>query len=114
MEYSSIKMPSGRIVAYPEATVKIRQHFSLANLRWMYEQLRKEMNLSKRKALDSGHLELYKLVQRQGTIPKGKGTVAFWKSVQEKWNKLHPKKKYTTWNGAKITYERMVDKLRPK
>ena len=71
------------------------------------------MHLAKGKRLNTNHLQLCRLVQNKGGAPKGKGTLAFWKSVMDEWNTPHPKNEYKTWKGVKIYYERIISKLRP-
>ncbi len=107
----SVMLPSGRYVEYREATVKIREGFDLTYLRWMYKRLRSEMGLGKKKGLTVKHLQLYRLVKQKGEIPRGKGTVAFWRSVLETWNKSNTENKYEGWKGVKIAYERINNKL---
>ena len=108
-----VSLPSGRQAKFREATVKIREGFDLTYLRWMYDSIRQSMQLTKKKGVTARHLELCRLVKQKGGVPHGKGTVAFWMSVTEEWNKSHPKSKYKTWKGVKIAYERVMSKLRP-
>ncbi len=105
-----VRLPSGREYEYREATVKIREGFNLTYLRWMYERIRQQLRLTKKKGFSANHLRLYRLVQQKGGAPKGKGTVTFWCSVMDEWNKSYPESK-KSWKGVKIAYERTVSKL---
>ena len=107
-----VRLPSGRYINYSEAEITIREGFNLAWMRWLYKVLREDMHLTKKKVLNTNHLQLYRLIQNKGGAPKGKGTVVFWKSVMDEWNTSHPKNKYQTWKGVKINYERAISKLR--
>jgi hypothetical protein len=104
-------LPSGRKICSRQATAKIRVGFNLNNLRELYNELRRDLHLTKKKGLDERHLQLCKLVQRKGRTPKGKGTVAFWTSVMQAWNELYPDHQYKNWKGAKIAYERLIGKI---
>ncbi len=106
-------LPSGREVKYRKATVEIREGFNLAYLRWLYEVLRREMGLKKKKGFNARHLELYRLVKQRGGEPQAKGTiVSFWKSVMDEWNTSHTKNRYESWKGVKKAYERVISKLK--
>jgi hypothetical protein len=108
-----VRLPSGRELEYREATVTIREGFNRTCLSWMYDELRYSLQLTKKKSLSSSHLELYRLVQKNGGAPKGKGSVVFWSSIMNDWNKFPKRNKYKTWKGVKICYERVISKLRP-
>ena len=52
------------------------------------------------------------MVQKRGGPPKGKGTVAFWESVRNEWNDLHPEHKYQNSKRVKIIYQRVIRNLK--
>jgi hypothetical protein len=106
-----VTLPSGRTIKYREAEVKIREGFNLTYLQWLYEVLRKDLQLSRKKPLNVNHLQLYRLIKQKGKVPTGKGTVKYWENIMYSWNFIHPQNQYRTWKGIKIAYERLLEKL---
>lgn len=90
-----------------ELTVKIRRQIGWDEWKKLYNEIRDYFKVSKGKKLNKMHLQLYEIVRKRGSIPKGKGTKAFWESVNQDWH--NPKCK--TWKGAKLAYQRLESKL---
>jgi hypothetical protein len=106
-----VTLPSRRTIKYREAEVKIREGFNLTYLQWLYEVLREDLQLSRKKPLNINHLQLYRLIKQKGKVPTGKGTVKYWENIMRDWNSSHPKSQYNTWKGVRIAYERLLEKL---
>ena len=94
--------------------VDIRVHTELAfeELLEIYHTVKEALGVKKGRRFNERHLELYTMVQERGEAPQGKGTVAFWKSLQEEWNERHRNgDEYTTWKGIKRAYDLIYKKL---
>jgi len=72
------------------------------------------MNLTKKKPFQPSHLELFRLVKDKGGPPKGKGTVAFWKSVLEDWKRRYSKTNFKHWKSVQMAYDKMISRLEGK
>ncbi len=59
-----------------------------------------------------GSWEICQLVRKRGGPPKGKGIAAFWESVRNEWNDLHPEHKYQNSKGVKVIYQRVIWNLK--
>lgn len=98
---------------YRFITITIKNDISFKDLRSLYQQIRQKLHLTKKKGLNSRHLLIYRLVQSKAYKPlKGKGSVAFWRSVMDEWNKLHPQDTYHGYKGIKRAYELIIRKMR--
>ena len=95
--------------------ITINSELSFNELLALYKSVRGFLGVTKSKTLSNKHLELYQIVQRHGSPPKGKGSVAFWNSVKEEWNEKHQGDDiYKSWKGIKIAYERIIKKLKSR
>ena len=104
-------LPSNSSIRKRFATITIRSDVTFEELRSAYRSIRRELGITRSKSHTTEHLQLYQIVRERGSIPSGKGTVAFWKSVMQEWNKRYPKAKYTTWKGVKVAYDRLCKKM---
>ena len=97
-----------------QLNITINTELNFNELLALYKSVRGFLGVSKNKTLGSKHLELYQIVQRSGGPPKRKGTVSFWNSVKNEWNKLHSDnsfEQYRSWKAVKIAYDRIIEKL---
>jgi hypothetical protein len=101
-------LPSGIRLQNRFAKVDIRGELSFQDLRSLHRSIRDALGIKRLKRPTTKHLQLYKMVTQRGNVPDGEGTVAFWKSIMEEWNDLYPQKKYKTWKGIKLAYERII------
>jgi hypothetical protein len=104
-------LPSGTSVINRFARVTIRGDLTFYDLRSLYRSIRRELGITRSKRPTIKHLQLYEMVRRRGSIPRQKGTVAFWESVMKEWNDFHRQDKYKTWKGVKLAYERIIAQL---
>jgi hypothetical protein len=105
------RLPSGDSLVNRLVTIEIRGEISFEEQHILYQDIRQELRIKRTKAFSEKHLELYRMVRRNGESPRKKRIVAFWKSKMEEWNEKHPNEQYTTWKGLKIAYERNCKKL---
>jgi hypothetical protein len=93
-----------------KVTVDIYSDMTFDEWRRLYGRFKKSFGTQRGKKIENHHLELYRLVEQRGFVP-GKGVVAFWKGVQDEWNKKHKAPKYKTWKGVQLSYERMLRRV---
>jgi len=99
--------PTGDILQPFHLEIEIRaRDLGFEELRRIYQTYR-HTQPRKAKAFKEEHREIYRLVKEKGGPVSGKGSVQFWKSVMEQWN-LHSDKRYSSWKGIKIAYERII------
>jgi len=92
--------------------IRVNTELSFEDLTEIYNIVKETLGVKRGKRLNQRHLEIYTMVQEQGGAPKGRGTVAFWKLLQEQWNKRHNNgDEYTTWKGIKRAYELIYERL---
>lgn len=107
-------LPSGEVMQPVRIDVEIRsKDLTFEELRRIYNDYRRILPLKKNKMLNRGHWEVYQLVGEMGP-PPGKGTVAYWESVRQRWNESHKGQKdrqYATWKGMQKAYDRIIQKL---
>jgi hypothetical protein len=117
-------LPSGEQLQPTHISLTIRSRdLTFEELRKIYNGWREALQLKKHKLKEgrnmaSSHWEIYQLVKKKGGPPKKKGGPpkkrgigAFWKSVKEEWNSLHPEHPYHTWKGIQLAYDRVISKL---
>ena len=108
-------LPAGEQMQPIHLDIEIRaRDLSFQELQEIYTQYREILQLQRGKTLNEKHLALYQLVSSKGGPLKGKGTVAFWNSVRDEWNSLHPNDKHQSWKGVKQNYERIIQKLKDR
>lgn len=92
-----------------DLTVKIRRQIGWDEWKELYNEIRDYFKVSKGKKLNETHLQLYEIVTKRGSIPKGKGTgaIKFWESVNRDWHNPNCK----TGKGAKLAYQRLESRL---
>jgi hypothetical protein len=105
------ELPSGISLTNRFVRLNVRGGLSFKELYSTYQRIRRELNTRRKKGFNKKHLELYRMVRRRGYPPSGKGTKAYWSSVQLECNETHKKDRYKTWKGVKITYDRLHKKL---
>lgn len=99
--------PTGDILQPFHLEIEIRaRDLGFEELRRIYQTYR-HTQPRKAKAFKEEHREIYRLVKEKGGPVSGKGSVQFWKSVMKQWN-LHSDKRYSSWKGIKIAYERII------
>jgi hypothetical protein len=78
-----------------------------------YRHLREKLGLLKKKMLTGRHERLLKLVRKHGGVPRH-GKTQFWQAVQRDLNKAVPRggRRYETWMGPKMAYDRLQAALR--
>jgi hypothetical protein len=91
--------------------VRINTELSFDDLLAIYSSIRRYLGVKGSKKSTREHLDLHRMVLQMGGAPSGKGTVAFWTSAKAEWNNKHPERKYGTWKGVKIAYDRLHKKL---
>jgi len=91
--------------------ITINTELSFNELLALYKSIKGFLGVTKSKTLSNKHLELYQIVQRHGSPPKGKGTVSFWNLVKNEWNTANPSDQYRSWKAVKIAYDRIIEKL---
>jgi len=93
--------------------IKVNTELSFEELLEIYHTVREALGgFRKSKTFNEKHLELYNMVQERGSALKDKGTVKFWKSLQQEWNERHKNgDEYTTWKGVKRAYDLIYNKL---
>jgi hypothetical protein len=92
--------------------IKVYTELEFEELLEIYHTVKEALGVKKGKRFNEKHLEIYTMVQEQGGAPQGKGTVAFWKCLQEEWNERHGNgDEYTTWKGIKRAYDLIHKKL---
>lgn len=105
-------LPSGVNLQNRFARVTIRGDLTFQDLRSLHRSIRGALGIKRLKRLTKKHSQLYEIVTKRGSIPKGRGgTVKFWESIKDEWNTEYPSDAYTTWKGIKIAYERIVAQL---
>lgn len=103
-------------VEYNQKWVNIRLNSYVGRGEWndIYPMVRlqlKIMRVQRDKSLGGRHMELLEMVRRRGGVPRDKGKVKFWESIQAEWNVLHPDRPYETWKGVKLACDRAQRKV---
>jgi hypothetical protein len=106
------KLPSKTKIVNRYAVLTLRGEVAFPELYSAYKDIRKQLGIRRKKDFKEKHLNIYRLVQEEGEPPEGEGTVAFWRSVENKWNSLYPKNKYKHWKSIKMAYDRTISKLK--
>ena len=77
--------------------------------------LRKELGLANKKTMAGWHERLLRQVEKRGGVPK-RGKTEFWEGIQRTWNKAVPKggRRYETWMGPKMAYDRLQVALKKR
>jgi len=105
-------LPSGELFGSHSITLDIRaKDLTFNELRQTYNSHREILDLTKGKALNKKHWQIYQLVQKRGGPVKGNGMVAFWKSIKDEWNNLYPENKFMSFKGVKLAYDRLIVQL---
>ena len=94
-------------------TVHLFSDLSFDELSQLYQRIRRYLGTKQSKAFNEKHLELYEKVLEKGGPPT-KRVKLFWESIRKEWNEEHKDKPYATWQGVKMTYERIREKLKLK
>lgn len=112
---TSFNLPNGEKLQPTKVEVKILANdLTFKELQEIYTHSRTYLKIQRGKMLNEKHHLLYLMVKSKGGPPKGKGVVAFWKSVKSEWNSLYPDDSYQSWKGVKQNYERVIEKLKER
>lgn len=109
-------LPSGEQIGVNEATVIFRaRDLTDKELRTIYNAVRGHVDGKGTKGIEDKDVDLWELVQDLDGPPQEHGSKGqFWETVRERWNREHPDEEpYTTRNGVKTRYERILTRLRP-
>lgn len=111
---SHYTLPSGEQMHVNEAAVTFRAlDLNDEELRSIYRMVKGHVGGKGTEALDDKDEYLWTLVQDMGGPPRMHGTKGpFWRTVQDKMNSEYPGA-YTTWEGVKARYNRIVKRLQP-
>lgn len=110
-ELRTYSMKSGYYFKESHADLQVRaKDLTFSELREIYHYIRGHLGLKKAKPLSGLDYQLYDLVRNRGGPIAGRGSVAFWKSIQAEWNRT-TESDYQSWKGVKKRYEQITDKL---
>lgn len=109
-----VRLPSGEQGHFRSVTLTFHTaDLTFEELRTIYDQIKGHMGGSGVQALTQEDFELRQLVKEMGGPPEPySGVRAFWLEVLGRWNENHPDA-YTTWEGVKSRYSRIMKRLQP-
>lgn len=106
------ELPAGNHLWRKQAVIEINvADLTFDELKEIYDNYRKELDVVKKKPLNKQQIKLYNLVASKGGPPR-KGVTAFWKAIQEEWNGDASNSPYKTWEGAYQRYKLVEDKFK--
>jgi hypothetical protein len=79
--------------------------------RGIFKQIRKALNVTKKKVISEEDQQFQALVRRRGEPPKGRGTKTYWAEFCMEWNSQEGVTKYLDGNGPRVRYQRIMKKL---
>lgn len=111
----STEMTVGCGLKWYSATINIPvpHAVTLKMLAETFRRVREGLGLSRKKTASEWHVRLVRLVETRGGVPQHDKT-AFWEDIRRQWNKAVPKgkRRYTTWMGPKMAYDRIQARLK--
>jgi hypothetical protein len=82
----------------------------LCEVREIYLAVKERFGRQHPKLLTAANQRLYELIERHGGRPK-KGCERFWTMIMHEWNRRNPRARYSTPNGPRMAYERIVKRV---
>jgi len=101
------RIPFGEEVVTRVAKVEIRDALSFDEFRSLRNVIRSKLGVSRMKPFSERDLKLFRIVRDSWGPVRGKGAVAYWKSV----NQALDSDACQTWKGARLAYDRLEKKL---
>jgi hypothetical protein len=80
-------------------------------LKALYDKYRSLLNIKRKTPISDEQAQFYRFVKSQGEPIKGKGSTAFWKQIQQKWNESNPDNQLRDGTVAYNKFKRIEKKM---
>lgn len=105
-------LPDGEQIKRTSISIEINvTDLTFDELKTLYDNYRSSLNIKRKTPIGEEQANFYRFVTSKGGPVKGKGSKAFWKQIQQQWNKSNPDNQLSDETVARNKFQRIENKM---